>query len=359
MNERPTAWKLTSTTEDAWRMMLKTIESAKESIYMEQFLFEPDSAGQEFLKLFIKKAQEGVTVKLIFDSMYSLGLSQSLYLDALQEAGVKVKFFNWLLPFSKHNKKVLYFRNHRRLIVVDREIMITGGTCISNTMKEWRETCIRVEGPVADQAAFVFDKTWKHVYQRRSLKLGDQYKTGLDGFSYITHAPYIGERHVYHRLIDAIRSARKYIYITTPYFLPDRRLERVLILAKKRGVDVRILIPKNSNHRLVNYASHTYFYKILSKNIPIYRHNIMVHAKTTCIDDEWGMVGTMNLDNISLRYNFESALIITEPLCVTELREQFIKDLKESDELTLKDWENRSLFQKLKEILIWPIRKLL
>ncbi len=357
--EIPTTWHLTYTTADALKMMLKACESAQESIYMEQFLIEPDEIGQEFIKLFVKKAKEGVTVKLVLDSMYSRFMSQSLYIDALQQAGVKVKFFNWLFPFSTHNKKLWYFRNHRRLLITDRQTMVTGGICIAKKMEPWRETCIKVTGPVVSQALYVFDKTWRKVYKKHSLTLGTQYKTGLNGFSYITHAPLIGERHVYYRLIDAIRQAKKTVCITTPYFLPDRRLERVLILAKKRGVDVQILMPRKSNHPLVDVGSHTFFHKLLSKGIKIYRYNDMVHAKTAQVDADWAMVGSMNLDNISLRYNFESALIVTNQVCVEELNAQFKKDLKLADELTLQHWERRSLFQKMKEKMVWPIRKLL
>ncbi|HEY1037697.1 MAG TPA: phospholipase D-like domain-containing protein [Candidatus Paceibacterota bacterium] len=354
-----TTWHITYSTVDAWKMMLKAIESAQESIYMEQFLLEPDETGQEFLRLFIKKAKEGVTVKLIFDSMYSKNLARSPLIEELRRAGAKVKFFNWLLPFSKHNKKILFFRNHRRLLLIDRETMITGGICIRKKMEPWRETCIRIQGNVVNQAIYVFDKTWKKVYRQHSMRLGTQTKTGPDGFSYITHAPLIKERHVYYRMIDAIRHARKTIYITTPYFLPDRRLQRVLILAKKRGVDVRLLVPKNSNHPIVDIGSHTYFHKMLVKGIKIFQYETMIHAKTATIDGEWAMLGTMNLDNISLRYNFESSLIITNRTCVAELEEQYAKDLRLSKELTLDAWNNRPLLQRFKELLVWPVRKVL
>jgi cardiolipin synthase A/B len=355
----PTKWHITTSTKEAWQTMLKMCESAKDSIYMEQFLFEPDQYGREFLDIFIKKSKEGVTVKLIFDSLYSRGLSQSLYIDALQHAGVKVKFFNWILPFSKHNKKLLYFRNHRRLLIVDRKVMFTGGICIHKKMESWRETCIKISGPVVDQSVAVFDKTWRQVYKKHSLRLGTQSKTGMDGFSYITHAPLLGERYLYRRLIEAIRQSEKTIYITTPYFLPDRRLERVLCLAARRGVDVNILMPKISNHPLVDIGAHTFFEKLLEKGIKIHRYKEMIHAKTVCIDNDWGMIGTMNLDNISLRYNFESGLIINQAVCLEELRSVFIKDLRNSERLSMHEWQKRSILQRLKERLIWPIRKFL
>jgi cardiolipin synthase len=326
--DTPTVWSFTTSTKEAWQTILKTCEQAKESIYIEQFLFTPDQVGQQFIELFIKKAKEGVHVKLIVDSVGSFGLGRSLYLDAMQEAGVKIKFFNWMLPFSKNSRTLWYFRNHRRLVIVDRTVMITGGTCIGKRMEDWRETQIKIEGPVVQQAVKVFDQTWKKVYKKHTHSLGTQYKSGIDGFSYITQAPLLHERHIYYRLIDAIRQAQKCVYLTSPYFLPDHRLQRVLVLAAKRGVDVRVLIPATGDHKIVQTGSESYFEYLLNKGVKIFRYTpTMIHAKTTLVDDDWAMVGTMNLDNVSLRYNFESAVITTNPLCVDELREHFINDL--------------------------------
>ncbi|MCF7865453.1 MAG: hypothetical protein K9M11_03035 [Candidatus Pacebacteria bacterium] len=355
-----TLWSFTTSTQEAWHVILKTCEQATESLYVEQFLFTPDQIGQQFIELFIKKAKEGVHVKLIVDSAGSFALGRSLYLDAMEEAGVKVKFFNWMLPFSKNSKTLWYFRNHRRLIIADRTTMITGGTCIGKRMEDWRDTQIKIEGPVVQQAVKVFDQTWKKVYKKHTQSLGTQYKSGIDGFSYITHAPLLGERHVYHRLIDAIRQAKKCVYLTTPYFAPDHRLQRVLVLATRRGVDVKIIIPAVGDHKIVELASNTYFEFLLSKGIQIFRYKpSMIHAKTAVIDDDWATVGTMNLDSVSLRYNFESAVVITNPLCVDELKDHFVQDLKVSEEIDLQEWKARPQFQKFKEMLVWPIRKFL
>lgn len=358
--DSPTLWSFATSTKEAWQVILQTCEKAKESLYVEQFLFTPDEIGQQFLELFIKKAREGVHVKIIVDSVGSFGLGRSAYLDALVEAGVKIKFFNWMLPFSKNSRTLWYFRNHRRLIIADRETMITGGTCIGKRMENWRETQIKLEGPVVQQAVTVFDQTWKKVYKKRTHSLGTQYKSGLDSFSYITQAPLLRERHVYYRLIDAIRQARSCVYLTTPYFLPDHRLQRVLVLAAKRGVDVRILMPALGDHNIVEIGSESYFEFLLSKRIKIFRYTpSMIHSKTAVIDNDWAMVGTMNLDNISLRYNFESAIITTNSLCVDELRGHFMHDLKVSKEVHLHEWKKRSSVRKFKELLVWPIRKFL
>ncbi len=354
-----TTWKIGTQTEQIWQDMLKACESARESIYIEQFLFYPDEIGKKFMEVFMRKASQGITVKCLFDSMQSIGFSTSKFVEDMRTAGVKVKFFNWLTPYSRHSKKLLYFRDHRRSLIIDRKIFFTGGICIGDRMKDWRETQIQLEGPVVEQATTVFDRTWNKVYKRHTLQLGSQSRTGLGGFSYITHAPLPTERHLYYRLVEAVRSARKQILITNPYFLPDSRLLRTLILAKRRGVDVKILVPKSSNHPVVDLGASTYYKRLMDKGVRIFLYERMIHAKTTVIDDDWCMIGSLNLDNISLRYNFESAVISTEALCNDEMCTIFKNDLKQAKELTLEDWAKRPLAQRIAEKIVWPIRKFL
>jgi cardiolipin synthase A/B len=175
----------------------------------------------------------------------------------------------------------------------------------------------------------------------------------------MTQAPLPGERHLYFSFIDAIRQAKSYIYITTPYFIPDHRLYRALRLAEQRGVDVRILMPEKSNISLVDYGARSFFQAFLSKKIRLYLYDEMIHAKTAVIDGEWAMIGTLNMDNVSLRYNFECAVISTDTLCAEELSSVFKNDLAKATEVILQEWEKRPLLEKIKEVLVWPIRKLL
>jgi cardiolipin synthase len=354
-----TSWKIYTQTSEILKALTKACEEAQESIYIEQFLFTPDSSNQKLLEVLIEKAKNGVQVRCIFDSLGSRYLGQSQYLDELQKAGVKVKFFNWMLPYSKHSKTIWYFRNHRRLILIDKKIMFTGGVCFGKRMESWRDTHVRVEGAVVEQGVKTFESTWKKVYKQHTLELGNQTKTGLDGFSYITHAPLPTKRYLYHRLIDAIRQAKSEVLLTTPYFLPDNKLVHSLLKAKKRGVNIKILIPLISDHSVVDLASTTYFYQFLEKGIEIYRYPEMIHAKTAVIDSDWSMIGTLNLDNVSLRYNFECALVSTSSVFTTELREIFMADIKKSMKMDIVSWKQRPLTQRLLGILVWPIRKFL
>jgi cardiolipin synthase len=355
----PHEWKIHTTTKDALDALYASFEKAKESIYLETYLFTPDAIGDRFLKLFEEKARQGVHVRILVDSIGSLPLGKSVYLESLNKAGVKIKFFNWLFPFSKYNKKLWYFRNHRRIALIDKEKVFCGGFCISKKMEEWRETTLEIAGPVVDQAVLVAEKTWKKVYKKRYINLGREWRTGIGSFSFITHAPLLGERHLYHTFVDAIRQAKKSIYITTPYFVPDHRIYRVLRLAEKRGVDVRIILPEKSNYKIIDHAAHTYFHNFLSKGIRIYQYHKMIHAKTAVIDGEWSMIGTLNMDNVSLRYNFECAIVSTDTECAKKMNEIFMEDIKHTKEVELRAWDNRPLIDKCKDLITWPIRKFL
>jgi cardiolipin synthase len=354
-----TTWKIYTETSAIVEAITKACEEAKTSIYIEQFLFTPDSSNQKLLEILIQKAKNGVFVRCIFDSLGSRHLVQSQYVDELIKAGVKIKFFNWILPFSKHNKSIWYFRNHRRLIIIDKKIMFTGGVCFGKRMETWRDTHVKIEGAVVEQGLKTFESTWKKVYKQHTVELGHQTKTGLDGFSYITQAPLPTKRYLYHQCIDAIKQAKTEILLTTPYFLPDNKLVHALLRAKKRGVTVQILIPQKSDHPLVDLASTTYFHHLLEKGIEIYRYPDMIHAKTAVIDSDWSMVGTLNLDNISLRYNFECALVSISSIFTKELKDIFLDDIQKATKLEIEVWNKRPLTKKILEILVWPIRKFL
>ncbi|MEN9649853.1 MAG: hypothetical protein RL094_820 [Candidatus Parcubacteria bacterium] len=353
-----TEWQFYTTSKDAWMGMLEACRSAQLSIDFEQFYFIPNSIAREFIEVLIRKSKEGVKVRCLFDSVGSFPFSQSIYPDILEHTNVQVRFFNWLLPFSRGNKRLLYFRNHRRNLVVDKKIAFTGGVCISDKMKDWRETHLKISGPVVEQMMTAFDSSWAKAH-KRSIRFSKDTKTDIDGFTYSTHAPLPRQRFLYYRLIDAIRQAQRYIYLSTPYFLPDNRLLRVLILAKRRGVDVRLLVPHESNHPIVDIGGRTYFHQLLISGIRIFRYKGMNHAKTAVIDGDWSMVGSLNLDNVSLRYNFEAAIVSTNKKFASQLERQFLIDIINSYELISEDWQKRSVLKKFWEAVVWPIRKFL
>lgn len=352
-------WKFYTTTSHSWDAMIELIKGAKTAIDFEQFIFAPDNIGRRFVEALVEKAKEGVRIRVLIDAMGSVGLNQSMYVEAMERAGIQVRFFNWLLPFSKGNKKFWYFRNHRRSLVVDAKTLFTGGACIADRTKDWRETMVAItDGETVLQAKVAFEKIWENAH-KQTVRMGGKTKTDLDGFSFVTQSPLPRQRFLYYKLIEQIKQAQHYIYLTTPYFLPDNRLLRALIKARKRNVNIQIIIPRYSDHPVVDRGSHTYFQKVLAAGIHIYRYRGMIHSKTAVVDGNWAMIGTLNLDNVSLRYNFEAGIMASNHHFATEAAGHFMNDLQNTDEITLAEWQKRSWFAQFLELCVWPIRKFL
>lgn len=340
--------------------MIAMIKKAEESIDIETFYFLPDAIGRKILDILIEKANEGVAVRLLVDSMGSFSLSQSLYMDAFRKAGVHVRFFNSFIPFSKSNKTFWYFRNHRRTIIVDNFELFVGSICIGEPTTDWLETGIIVKNSQSiEQAAKAFNHTW-HKSLHPSFRVGTSSKLSTDAFSYITQAPMHGERYVYNILVDRIRAAKKSVTLVAPYIVPDRRLVRALRNARRRKVEITIITSKETDSRLADLARNTYITRMLMAGFSVYFNDKMIHSKIAVFDDETACISSLNLDNISLRYNYECAMIIDDLDCVKEINHAINRDmLTDATKLHLSTWRQRNLWTRFLENLVWPIRKFL
>jgi cardiolipin synthase len=353
------SYSLTKTSKTGWLSILKDIENATHSIDCELFILDVDDVGIYFLNALRKKSREGVKVRLLVDAggSYLFYMASTLKAE-LRADGVELSFFNHLIPLYNRTLSLWYFRNHRRSIIIDKKICYTGGICFSKNMEEWRDTMIRMEEPsVTLDMERAFQRMWDlsehRVFDKRLKPTGTSWL-------YVTNAPLPGKYYYYNAFIDLIRKAKKEIFLTTPYFVPDHSFFRALYRAQKRGVNVHLLIPDHSDHRLVDHAGDFYKHRLIKKGARIYRYTKeMIHSKTAVIDDTACVVGSMNLDNVSLRYNFEGGLIIKNTECINELRQHFYEDIQGLNPITLTDWHNRPWSEKVIMYLTWPIRKLL
>ncbi len=382
-----TRWKLFTGSEEAWEAMLSACENATTSIDLELFIFVDDAIGKRFIDVCAKRAHEGVQVRFLWDAAGSFSFFGSAIAEDLKKKGIELLFFKRLIPgfFNLHNYRSWYLRNHRRTLVVDGKIGFTGSIGIWEKMRDWRETHMEVEGPVVTDMQVAFEKMWnralkqlgdsdprnrkpsrkeKRLQKKSEKQRRAKYAKNNGEFIYETNDPLPRKRYMYYRLIDAIRNSRKSVHITTPYFVPTVKLARVLRLAAHRGVDVRIILPKVSDHPLVDLAATSYFQKMLDAGVKIFFYrgdsgHAMIHSKTIIVDEEWASVGTLNMDTISLLYNFEANIVSTNLHFVNELSESFWADIRQSDWLDPKTWENRIFLQKIPEFLITFIRKFL
>jgi len=348
--------------KDAIDAMLRACESATETIDLEHYIFHDDTTGLRLIEILRSRARAGVKVRVLCDAVGSWNLYTSRFPADMRADGIEVRFVNIISPWRVKNFLSWFFRDHRKILIIDKRVGFTGGVGFRDDMHSWRDTTVEVHNKIVGEMLSTFNEMWTRAADRRWTSRIRKAKQYARGFQFLTNSPYFRRRYLYYGIIDAIRNAKQYVYVTTPYFVPDRRLARVLKLAAKRGVDVRILLPnRNSEPELfVGWATQSHYEKMLEAGARIFEYKkSFLHSKTIVIDDEWATVGSFNLDSLSTVYNYEANIVSTDTSLVETLRGHFTQDLFDSEEVTRPEWLKRPLTQRVREILVWPIRRFL
>jgi cardiolipin synthase len=334
--------------------------AARECIDIEQYIFGTDEIGKRFFELLKRKKREGVHVRIICDAVGSFDLLNSDIEKVLVAEGIEIRFFNPIKPWRIGNISSWFRRDHRKLLLVDKAIAYTGGVGIEDRMANWRDTAVRMVGPVVMETQNDFDQMWTNLPRRTFARLRPMSRDGEE-FSFLTNSPRFHRRYIYHDLRKAIRQAKKYIYLASPYFVPSIKIFTSLRKAARRGVDVRILLSKTSDVHIADVATGSYFLLALHAGIKIYLydHATVFHAKTGAIDDIWGSVGSANIDNLSLLLNFEGNIKSSDPEFVAELKRQFVEDLSGARMVEKSEWIQRPFLLKIMEVITWPIHGIL
>jgi len=352
------AWKFYLNPRDAWSAMLEDCAAATKTIYLESYIFAADEAGKRFTELFQKKVKEGVRVRILCDMVGSYGFFNSPYAKSLADQGIEIRFFNQINPWRVNKLFSWFRRDHRKIFIVDSRVGYMGGVNIGARMANWRDTHVRIEGLVVRDMCYGFERMWAATHEKRFLRLQKPY-VAMPEFSFLTSSPRLRQRFIYRNMLKVIRGAKRYIYFSTPYFVPTLRLFQSLMAAAKRGVDVRILLPEKSDVRTVDIASGSYFTLALKSGVKIYRYQTSIfHVKTCVVDDEWATVGSANLDNVSLFFNYEANLVSRTKPFIKELKGHFMKDVESSRELHYDTWITRPLALKFLELATWPFHKI-
>ncbi len=365
----PTSWTLYASNELAWQSMIADCEKATTSIVLEQFIFYPDEFGQRLIDVCTERAAAGVKVRFLWDAIGSFSLTGAATVEDLRKKGIELLFWKTLVPayYHVHNYRAWYLRNHRRTLVIDGKVGYTGSICIRDILKNWRDTNVRVEGAVVTSMQFAFDQMWRSAKRSggafraalKQKKLPAQLPRDPE-FSYVTNSPAAGKRHLHRTYVAAIRNAQKYIFITTPYFVPTHRMIRVLKMAAHRGVDVRILVPESSNIYAADQGARSFFDTLLASGVRIFLYpETLIHSKTMVVDGNWATVGSLNLDAASLLYNYEANLVSTNSDFSKELTGHFMRDVEVAKEVTIEDRQNMLFIEKIPEYLIRLVRKFL
>lgn len=355
-------YELSFTAKDCLKIIKNKIKNSKSTIDLEAYYFSNDTVGTEILKLLKEKSKEGVKVRILLDHFGSYRLDKKTIIKDLNNSGIEIRFFNSILPFSKNRKRVLFLRNHRRSIIIDNDWTFTGSVCFSNNMIDWLELGIFIKDKeINEKTKRIFNMTWNKVYYP-TFKIGKtsnkDIKNDDKDFTYLTQAPLQFQRNIYNLYIKKISQATQSIYLVAPYFIPDQRLMRNLRKAKNRGVEINIILPIKTNWLIADIARNTYINIFFKLGIKIHFLNKMIHSKFAIFDND-AFIGTMNLDNLSLKYNYESGVYVKNQECVNDLKTYAEFLLSKSFVLNKNSWNERNILLKISEKIIWIFRKIL
>ncbi len=346
--------------------MYSAIENAKDHINMETFDIEDDEIGRYFSELLIRKQKSGVQVNLIYDSFGSIYTPIDFF-KPLKESGINVLEFNPINPLTLQKYWQVTARDHRKLLIVDGQVAFVGGINISSVYSRgsfsrskpsednppWRDTHLRIVGPVVSDFQKLFMATW-HEQKGEPLAARNYFpelaSNGNEVVRAIGSSPEDPYNPIYVTLLSVINSAENQIFLTNAYFVPDPKLLTALKEAAQRGVDVRLLLPERTDSTMVYYASRSYYEELLSANVKIYeRQDALLHAKTALIDGVWSTVGSTNLDWRSFLNNQEINAIILGTDFGAQMQTLFDKDLESSKLVILEEWRKRSIGTRIKE----------
>ncbi len=349
--------------DDLYEAMLSAIGAAQRSIRLVTFIFSSDEIGWRFARALSAKARAGIYVSFHFDSRgAATGASADLY-QHMVSAGVRLEWYhpwNWWYPSR-------YFqRNHRKMLIIDEQKLFLGGANIvlENARdlygeERTRDTNVAVTGDLARQAAALFD--WTLAHPETAYR-----NPGAIKIPSIHHSVGTSLSGLYHREIARLyclligRAVRR-VWVTNPYFCPRSTVEAALLRAAKQGVDVRLLVPRNSDPPVVGWLTRSSYTQLMEAGVRIYEYlpPRKLHAKCIAIDDEWSIIGSANLDHWSLVANLELALVARDGRLANELRDAFLQDLRRSAEVEPSEWAARGVCERVLETIGWVAWKLL
>ncbi|MGL5152417.1 MAG: cardiolipin synthase [Clostridium sp.] len=348
--------------EEKLKQLLIDLEGAKKYINIQYYIFKKDLMGKPIVELLEKKLQEGVEVRLLVDSMGSRTITKHKLKKYLKYGGKFSIFFPGILP---HINTRINYRNHRKIVVIDGEIGYTGGFNIGseyiNKDKKvgyWRDTHVRIEGEAVKGLNERFLLDWCHASEEDIEDFDtfdpiEKKEYGDVGVQVVTSGPDHNEEYIKNAYMKMINNAKRNLFLTTPYFVPDEPILEALKISALSGVDVRLIIPGKPDHRFMMWAASSYIGELLSCGVKVYYYmDGFVHAKTIVVDSSVVTIGTANMDIRSFKLNFEVNAFIYDDRVAVEAEKQFIKDMERSIEITTENYINRSKWLKIKESII-------
>ena len=354
--------------------LLRDIYYAKEYVFFQFFKFENDSLGLVVREELINKAQEGVPVYVIYDAFPGAVVDHSFFRE-MQLYGVEVHRYNPVLPLpSAYSNN----RNHRKIVLIDGKIGYIGGMNIAHRYLtgvhdgDWRDTHLRITGTACQDLQQVFLDDWRKLSSATDIDLPTLYLGRADTASatptqpakgaqpaqsavqIIASDPEDSQSPILHAMIQMVDSAKQYLYIQSPYFLPPKPLQEALCEAAKRGVDVRLMIPKRGDRSIfISYASRSYIKPLLESGVKVFFHNTgFIHAKMLVADSKVTTVGSTNIDFRSFNQNSEVNAFIYADAFAQNMQKIFIDDMHNCHMIPQDWWQHRSFKERLLQVIV-------
>ena len=345
--------------KDKFEAIIADLLAAEKYIHLQYYIFENDVIGEQIKDILIKKSKKGIKVKVIYDHVGCLKVPNSFF-NEMKNAGIEIyPFFKVTFPLFATR---INWRNHRKLCIIDGNVGYIGGMNIADRyiyggkFAKWRDTHLRITGPAISALQYSFAVDWS--FMGRPLVEEDIYGTSNKnavgvGMQMATCGPTSQWPNLAFIFQKAISNAKKRIYIQTPYFLPTENLLRTLQTAALAKVDVRIMLPRHSDSKIMTHASFSYIEQCIQAGIKFYLYNSgMLHSKTIIVDDEFSTVGSTNFDFRSFEHNFEGNMFMYSHEVNTQLAEIFAEDQKECTRVNITRWRKRPFIDKALESVL-------
>ncbi|WP_028240621.1 phospholipase D-like domain-containing protein [Stutzerimonas azotifigens] len=343
-------------------VMTDAVRAARQRVDIELYLVEDGYCADHMVEVLSDAARRGVQVRCLLDGFGCLNLSDGKR-DLLKEAGVELRIYNplsWRLRFRNLH------RDHRKILLVDGRVCFVGGTGVTDQFWNpqekdgafWHEAMVEIQGPVLQDWQELFEAQWMNCLQRRIWQLPLPQRApnipptpwGERGMGRVAYAAARQHGDVLRSLVLSVAQARRRVWLTTPYFLPSRKLRRMLIRAARRGVDVRLVLTgRNTDHPPVRYAGQRFYPRLLRSPIRIYEYQPhFSHLKMVLVDD-WVSIGSCNFDHWNLRWNLEANLEALDPEFCSQVVDCFERDMALSERVDLRSWKSRPLAERVKQ----------
>jgi cardiolipin synthase A/B len=340
---------------DIEHAILDAVASARNHVNVETYILADDEVGRRFADALVRKRAEHVPVTLMYDSFASRGTPRAFF-ERLRRAGVRVLQFNPIDPFAARIVWRPNHRDHRKVFIADGSVAIIGGANVEHPHAVdqetyWRDTDIRLEGPVVAQLQALFMQTW-HEQGGGALAQADYFPAVPAAGDQIVRVLGSTSRTspIYSTLVSAISASKRSVYLTTPYFAPDAQLLAAIESASARGVDVKLMLPSFSDFPPALAAARYRYQELMDAGVEIHeRQHAWLHAKTAVIDGVWATVGSMNLDRRSFLFNQEVNAIMPGRAFAAQMERSFMRDVAAARRIRPETWRQRSTAERIAE----------